>query len=293
LTLPTAVGSAFIEVQNPLSIIGRMPELVPVPFNARTARANSGTSAAWTGAGAKIPVSQMSLETVSLDFAHLSGIVPFTKELAMLATPEATGVFRNDLAKAVARFSDVAFLDPTAAAVANVSPASVTYGAPNIPATGTTAAAARDDVKSLLSLLTTNYTAPYLAMTAQTAIQLSTVGDSSGLFENVGAKGGNIAGNPVLTSGNVPADSDSPSDGIIVLLDAAEIFLADGGIGFDSSDQSLLEMTTSPDSPSTSQTVLVSLWQMDMFAIKVSRFINWKLRRSGAVAYLTGVNYSG
>ena len=174
-----------------------MPELVPVPFNVKTSRANSGTSAAWSGAGAKDSgIADLASETISLDYAKLDGIVPFTKELAMLATPEATGFFRNDLAKAVAQFSDSAFLDPSAVGVAGVNPLfSHERRAKHPRDRKTRLVAARGDVKSLLSLLTTNYTAPYFAMTAQTAIQLSTVGDSSGLFENVGARGRQYCGN--------------------------------------------------------------------------------------------------
>ncbi|MFK4725845.1 HK97 family phage major capsid protein [Bradyrhizobium niftali] len=289
---PEALSDAFIQYLRPLTIIGRLQGFKAVPFNVKTTRANVGSNAAWTGAGATTPVSSLSLETISLEHAKLNGIVPFTRELARLGTPEAAAVFRDDLAKATASASDVAFLDPSLAAVPNVSPASVTYGAPTIAATGSTASAFRDDLKSLLGLVTTNLEAPYLLMQRTTAVQLATLGDSSGLLENVGAFGGTIGGIPVLTSTNVPADADSPSDSIIVLLDSAELFVADSGVEFSSSEQALLEMTTNPDSPAGASTTMLSLWQHDIMAIKVSRFMNWKLRRGGAVAYLTGVNYS-
>jgi Phage capsid family len=90
--------------------------------------------------------------------------------------------------------------------------------------------------------------APYLIMKRSTAIALaqlrSTNGDHS--FPDVGAMGGEIWGVPVLTSESAPADSNSPADNIIVLVDAAEVLLAEGPIDLRSWSMSRCRWTTTP-----------------------------------------------
>ena len=56
------------------------------------------------------------------------------------------------------------------------------------------------------------------------------------LTRNVGAKGGDIAGIPVITSANTPSDGDSPCEDMIILIDAGEIFMNEGGIELDAKE---------------------------------------------------------
>jgi HK97 family phage major capsid protein len=149
------------------------------------------------------------------------------------------------------------------------------------------------DLSSLLGQITTNFTAIYLVMRRSTALWLCKLksGDGSDAFPKLGVNGGEIWGVPVIVSDNVPVDTNSPSDRMIVAIDAAEVFLSDGGIELDASEQALLEMATSPDSPRTAATVLVSTWQQNLVATLVRRYIRWQRRRDGAVAILTGVPF--
>jgi hypothetical protein len=50
-------------------------------------------------------------------------------------------------------------------------------------------------------------------------------------------------------------------------------------------------MSTAPDSPRTASTTLVSLWQQNLVAVLVRRYIRWQRRREGSVAILTGVPF--
>ncbi|MCK1483417.1 hypothetical protein IVB25_11955 [Bradyrhizobium sp. 193] len=75
------------------------------------------------------------------------------------------------------------------------------------------------------------------------------------------------------------------------MLDAAEIFMNEGGIELDASENTIVEMSSLPDSPPTASTVLRGLWQSNLLALLVKRYIRWQPRRSGAVAYLTGCRY--
>jgi hypothetical protein len=181
--------------------------------------------------------------------------------------------------------------------VSGAVPAAITYGAPTVASTGTSASAARADLKALLGLVTTNLVSPYFITDRRTGIALALMEDGGGpVFPGAGANGGEIAGIPPLTSASVPspvtADSPPLPASNIVLVDAAEILLGDESEAtIDLSDQASVQMESAPDSPVTASTVQVSLWQNNLTAWRVVRPINWKLRRTGAVGVLTGVNY--
>ena len=79
----------------------------------------------------------------------------------------------------------------------------------------------------------------------------------------------------------------------MIIMKADEVLLADDGqVTIDASREASLQMESAPDSPPTATTVLTSLWQHNMVAIKAERFINWRLRRNNAVAYVAGANYT-
>jgi hypothetical protein len=89
--------------------------------------------------------------------------------------------------------------------------------------------------------------------------------------------GGTLNGVEVVTSANVPA-------GVMVLLLPSEIFVADdGNVVIDASQEASLQMNSTPDNPATASTVMVSLWQNNMTALRAERFINWQRRRPQAV----------
>jgi hypothetical protein len=103
-----------------------------------------------------------------------------------------------------------------------------------------------------------------------------------------------LLGFPVITSENVPATGGSPTDGYaITFILPGEILLADdGGVMVDISREATLQMETTPDSPFSASTSLVSLWQHNMVAVKVERFITWQKRRTNAAALIASAKYS-
>ena len=79
-----------------------------------------------------------------------------------------------------------------------------------------------------------------------------------------------------------------------MLLDAEEVYLADDGqVTIDSSDQVSLEMSDAPaqNGVTGSGASMVSTWQSGLIALKAERYINWKKRRSAAVAYVDAVHW--
>lgn len=296
----------FIEFLRPMTIIGRIPKLTNVPFNVRVAGATSGTSAGWVGQGLPAAVSKMTTNAVTLGIAKAAGIVVLDAELIRSSAPSAELLVRNDLAKAVQQFVDTQFVSPDVAAVANVSPASITSGVNPTAATGTTGATLRTDVQTLFNLWITSNLDPsggVWIMTPTQALAISLMLNAlgqplfSGPMNTINMNGGLFFGLPVVTS-QACQMIGSPVAGegqMIVLLNAPEIMLADDGqVTIDASAEASLQMLDNPTNQSTSSTApttVVSMFQTNSVALRATRFINWVKRRSIAVQYIKDAAY--
>lgn len=288
----------FVNYLRPLTIIGRIPGLTRVPFNIKIGRQTGGATVNWVGQGAPKPLTSLAFDNLTLDMAKIAGIIVLNQELVRLSNPSAELLVRNDLAAAVVQFMDAQFVDPTKAAVTGVSPASITNGVTPTIASGTTGAALRADLKTMMAgFLAANLqvTSVVFIMTQQTALSISLMTNSLGNkeFPGISMTGGELLGIPVVTSENVPSTGGSPTDGFpIILASAPDILLADDGdVTIDASQEASLQMDTAPDSPATASTTFVSMFQQNMVAIRAERFINWAKRRSTAVAYISNAKY--
>jgi HK97 family phage major capsid protein len=233
-----------------------------------------------------------------MDIAKIAGIVVLTDELVRLSNPAAEMLVRDELAAAIIQYMDAQFVDPTKAAN-DVSPASITFGVPAIPASGTSAAALRADIRNLMAtFLDSNLqmTSAVWIMTQQTALGIHLMLNALGQAEYPGItmQGGTFIGLPVVTSEGVPQSGGSPADGFpIILANASDILLADDGqVVIDASSEASLQMDSAPDSPPSGTTNLLSLWQHNMMAIKAERYINWAKRRPDCVGYISGAKYA-
>ena len=169
-------AAEFITALRPLTILGRMSGYRRVPMQTKVQRMTAGATVGWVGEVKPTPVTSVTLDTIELDNFKIAGIVCATDDLIKLSSPAADGLVRADLLAAVAEMQDRALLDPAAAAVAGVSPASITNGALQIAATGTALSNLTADLAALFAELTSNgipLTAPYLLMAPQTAVRLS------------------------------------------------------------------------------------------------------------------------
>lgn len=292
-----SLASEFVAMVRPATVIGRMTGFRRVPFNIKFPRQTSGASVGWVGQGRPAIVTKLGFESDTFNQSKIAGIVVISTDLARSADPAAEALVHDDLIATVAQFSDWQFLDPTVAEVADVSPASVTYGAPAITASGITADAARDDLLELIGLITTDMVAPYFVMKRSTALHLASLqlGSGDAAFPHVGVNGGNIWGITVLVSDNTPAAALTGSPPValnrIILIDAADIMLAEGDIEIDASEHACIQMDSTPTNPPVATTVMTSLWQMNLIGFLATRFIRWKRRRDGSVAVLNGVPY--
>lgn len=300
------MSSEFAELLRPATIIGRIPGLRSVPFNVKIPRQTGGSTVGWVGENKPKPVSALAFDQIVLGTAKTAGIVVISDELARASSPDAEAVVRQDLIDQTAQFLDRQFVDPTVAAQANVSPASITNGVTPVVASGTTADHFRADAKALMQgYITANMSlaGAVWVMTETQALGLALMLNPLGQpeFPGMAITGtGTLLGLPVIISENIPAQAAVtgppaiPAGSRIILLKASEILLADEGqTMLDASTEASLQMDSAPDAPATATTVLASLWQLNLVGIRAERYINWGKRRTGAVQYITGTAYAG
>lgn len=291
----------FVEYLRPRTILGQfgagnVPSLNRIPFNVRIAGQTSGGQAYWVGEGAPKPLTSFDFTATELRWNKIATIAVLTNELIRFSNPSAERLVRDGLAGAVIERADIDFIDPNKTAVANVSPASITNGATAIASSGSTADDVRADIQALWAPFIAARNAPRNAvyiMDSTTALALSMMQNPLGQTEFPGLtmNGGTFGGVPVVVSDYLPVSS---AGGIVVLVNASDIWLADDGqVTIDSSREASLQMLDNPtnNSATGTPTTMVSMFQTNSTAFLCERFLNWARRRASGVAYLTGVNW--
>ena len=291
------LADEFVELLRPETIIGRIPGLRRVPFNIRMATQTGGGTYQWVGQAKAKPVSELAFGEATMDFAKVAGIIVVTEELARFSSPQAEDVIRRDMIAGVAQYLDQQFIDPTVAAVANVSPASITHastGAVTVAASGTDETAMLNDIRELFANMTANVSRRGAVWITDegTAIGLSMMTNPLGQRVNdaVGETGGTFMGRPLIVSNTVPNDTTT---GMLIFAIAPEILLAQDTLTIDVSREASLQMDSAPTEPTAAATVLISLWQRNLIGLRVEQFVNWQPRRAGVVGYISGASYSG
>jgi HK97 family phage major capsid protein/HK97 family phage prohead protease len=287
--------SEFIELLRPATILGRMTAVRRVPFNIRIPRQTSGITGSFVGEGAPTPVNKLAFDNILLPWSKASTIVVLTEELVRLSNPSAEALVRQDLIDGIAQFLDKRLVDPAFPGVANVSPASLTFGVTPREASGATLAAIDADVGFLMAQFANNelaLTTGVWVMSAQLAITLSLLrtNQDAPAFPGLSMNGGTFYGLPVVVSNNV-APSGSPGDQHLILVDQREVLLADDGqMMIDMSTEASLQLN---DAPSAGAQSLVSLWQNGLMGVKIDRWIYWTKRRSAAVQFIDAAQRYG
>lgn len=297
----TLVGE-FIEFLRPQTIIGKfgtggVPSLRNVPFNVRMQAQTSGGAGYWVGEGAAKPLTSFDFTAITLGFSKVANIAVLTDELIRFSNPSVDLIVRQSLADALRERLDIDFIDPAKAAVAGVSPASITNGITPITSSGTDIEAVHTDVEAVLgAFIAANHTpsSGVWIMSATTALALSMMRGPLGApeFPGITMTGGTFVGMPVITSEYVPSDT---SGAALILVNASDIFLADDGqVVIDASREASLEMLDNPTNNSTTgtPTTMVSMFQTNSTALKAERFINWRRRRDSAVVWVDDVLYT-
>lgn len=294
----------FVEFLRPQTILGRfgsggIPALRSIPFNVHVRGQTSGGSGYWVGEGKPKPLTKFDYNDAYLGYSKVANIAVLTEELMRFSNPSAEALVRDALAGALIERLDIDFIDPSKAAVANVSPASITNGVTPIVASGTgTADDINTDVNAAMGAFITANITPSSAvwiMSARRALSLSLMRNALGQKEypDITMMGGTFEGLPVIVSEHVPSDT---SGDYIILVNTSDIWLADdGNVVIDASREASLQMLDNPTNASdtATPTTMVSMFQTNSVAIRAERWINWAKRRASAVVVISGANWGG
>jgi HK97 family phage major capsid protein/HK97 family phage prohead protease len=294
-----ATSQDFIEWLRPQTILGRfgiggVPSMRSVMFNVPMVQQTAGGAGYWVGEGKAKPLTSFNFARLTLPPLKVANICVLTMESIRFSSPKSDTIVRDQLAAALRERLDLDFITPSKTAVAGVSPASITNGAPSIVSSGDDADAVRLDIRSLIAKYMAANNPPtsgVFIMGSNVAAALTSMTNPLGQAEFAGMSmtGGILFGFPVITSDYVPA-------AVVVLVNAADIYLADDGeITIDSSNEASLEMSDAPTGSSITPTAtqLVSMYQTNSVAIRAERVINWLRRRTPSVAYLTSADWGG
>jgi hypothetical protein len=271
------IAGEALQLQRGASILGALEgKFRRVPFRTHVAReTGTGTGGAWVAEGSSTPVAATAYDTLTQQAYKGQTIVVMSNELLQLGNPAAERTVRQTVTGGVTAYLDAQFLTNTVTLVANTRPAAITNGATAVTSTGTTAAQINADLAGLLAALTTAGPLVWV-MKPTTAYRVAaTIGGTAAV--NVPHT---LFGIPLVLSQNSPAQ--------ITLLDPAQILYSDDGqIEIEFSEQASLQMNDGPTDPAVAATVFQSLWQNNLWALKVTRWIAYLRAQTGSVAYMT------
>jgi HK97 family phage major capsid protein/HK97 family phage prohead protease len=246
--------------------------------------------------GAPIPVRQGAFSSQTFTPKKMAVISTFTREIAEHSTPAIEGLIRNAIQEDTSVAIDTVLLDNTAASTTR--PAGLRNGVSTLTATaGGGFAALVGDLKQFVAALITasngNLRQPVWIMNDIQALSIATTQNAGGDFPfATEINNQRFQGYPVILSSTVTA-------GMVLLVDAADFVVIEGGAPrFDVSDQATLHMEdTTPLAIGTTGTPTVvaapvrSLYQTDSMALRMIYDLNWGMRRTGVVAWTTGVTW--
>lgn len=156
--------------------------------------------------------------------------------------------------------------------------------------TPTASSSAVADVKTLLQAVNATGSQPILVLAPTTAAAAATIDNR--MFANFTPTGGTIAGVPAIVA---DTSEDSAGGHDVIAVDAARLITAEELPIPQASNAGTVQLMDNPGANITTPTGgtanLVSLFQAEATAIRLSRRIGWELMRDGAVAVVSGADW--
>ena len=273
------VGFEFINLVNEISVVGRV-QARRAPLNVKLSALTTGTSAVWRGQTKAAPMTTGVFSNSGLEPLNLVALAAISKALLKFGAPNNEIWIRDELVRAVAQRIDTTFLSNDAA-VADVSPPGVLNGVTTLAASSSNAANVAYDMRAIFNDFAGDLTRSY-------AITRPAIAAAIQSFEHphIGVNGGELLGLPVLTTRYAP-------DETIIILDADGIAVGDEGISVETAehaDVEMLDASLSQDGTDGTGAQMVSLWQLGLVGLAITRRMNWQKMRP-CVSALTGVEY--
>jgi len=252
----------------------------------------------FVGEGAPIPVRIAGFTSQTLTPKKMAVITTWTREMDEHSVPAIEGLLRESIQQDTAISIDAVLLDSGAATA--IRPAGLLNGLSTLGATagGGFAALVGDLQKLQAAILTAtngNIRNMVFLMNPSQALSISFIQPTvpGGLFPFAAEiNSGKLNGHPVIQSGTVP-------DKTIICMDAADFVSVTGDTPrFEVSDQATLHMEdTTPlhigtaGTPGTVAAPARSMFQTDSLALRLILPMNWIMRRSGVVSFISNVTW--
>jgi hypothetical protein len=254
-----------------------LSSMLQLPLHTRISVSTTAITASRLGELAVKPLSSLALTSATLETVKAIAQIILSKELTRAASPAASALIASELRAAIASVTDTTFFSL------------ILNGITPTASSGGGVVQVRADLSTLLDGLSTGAGSKiFFIMSSAVAKRLSLMGDSTGgsAFPQMTPQGGSIGGVTTLVSDGLPAN-------YLVGLDATQIAAGDEGLEVRVGEHATVQADSAPDSPPTSSTNMISLWQHDLSAVRVERFFGAERLRTTAVAAISNVNYSG
>lgn len=259
---------------------------IKIPFSSSTTALAGG----FVLEGDPIPVGRMTLDSITLTPTKFGIIVPMTKEVMRYTNPTLESVVRSELLARTAITLDGLLIDSTASSATR--PAGLLNGVSALTASaGGDYQAFLEDIKTLLAPFDTANAGRSLALLMNPRqarnIRMLAGPNSSGFgWANQFLADFRVISSTVVTAGTV------------IAVDTADFVTSTGDAPqFETSDQATIHMESSPSpisatgTPNTVAAPVRSMFQTNSVALKMVMDVNWAMRRSGMVQYMTGVSW--
>jgi hypothetical protein len=296
--LVQTVTDGFLNTLFPISVYARLRAMsvslsfdragiIKIPARSATPQINGD----FVGEGAPIPVRRLGLTSIQLTPKKVAVLTEFTEEMADHSTPQIEGLLREAISEDTAVILDTRLLDINPATA--IRPAGIRNGVAGLtPSALTTPAQAMiADIKALLGALTAVNGGRRVAILLNTAqaFSLSWAQTVNGDFLFGSAEEASRKfGVTFIASNNVPA-------GVVIAVDTADFVTVSGDTpNFDMSNQATIhEEDTTPlpivDAAGVAAKPVRSLFQTDSIALRMRMPVNWAMRRTNMVAWMSGV----
>jgi hypothetical protein len=223
------------------------------------------------------PISRLTITSSTTTVRKAVAAVIVSNELARV-TEDVNSLIGQELRNACVAAIDSQFLSIATSGVSGVN------------SVGSSAAAFRADLGNALNSITVDQTSRlFIIMTSANAKALAALGDAAGsansAFPDMTPRGGVISGIEVIVS-------DSLSANQWILVDASAFAAASGDLILSPFRHTSIQMESSPDSPATSATNLLNLWQLNLTALVCERFFICERLRTSSVAVVQNAQYA-
>jgi hypothetical protein len=218
------------------------------------------------------PISEMQIGAGELEPQKVWAALAMTSLLLDFGLPDAAALFGDELKKAVARATDQLFLSQLVGATTPIVASGTTFNELTVDLGTLLAAVDAQPGSRLFLVIPTSKAKEWALMTTP----------SSFAFPGLSATEGGplVAGIDALISDQLPPNRLLliVSDGLIGNSEPFELRKITQGD---------IQLSSTPDNPSTAATVLSSLWQFNLVALAVERWLGFEVTRARSVASMS------